>query len=58
MEAKCYMGAMLPHLGAMCDHTVASCTIWKPYGTDGWDLGVRIDCEVTRNGYIGSIAAL
>jgi hypothetical protein len=35
MQAKYYMGAILPHLGAKCDHTGAACTIWKPYGADG-----------------------
>jgi hypothetical protein len=43
MEDKCYMEAILPHLGTMCDHTGAACTIWKPYGADGWDLGASIE---------------
>jgi hypothetical protein len=51
MEAKCYMGAKLPHLGAMCDHAGAACTIWKPYRADGWDPGASV--EVTRQGHIG-----
>jgi hypothetical protein len=50
IEAKCYMGAILPHLGAMCDHTGAACTIWKPYGADGLDPVASV--EVTRQ-YIG-----
>jgi hypothetical protein len=28
MEAKCYMGVMLHHLGATCYQTGAACTIW------------------------------
>jgi hypothetical protein len=44
------MRAILPHLGAMCDHTGAVCTIWKPYGADRWDPGAS--AEVTRQGYI------
>jgi hypothetical protein len=51
MEAKCYMGAILPHLGAMCDHTGAACIMWKPYGVDGWNPGASV--EVTSQGYIG-----
>jgi hypothetical protein len=45
------MGAMFPHLGAMCDHTGAACTIWKPYGVDRWDP--RASVEVKSHGYIG-----
>jgi hypothetical protein len=51
MEAKCYMGAIFPHLGAMCDQTGAACTIWKPYSADGWDPGAS--SELTRQAYIG-----
>jgi hypothetical protein len=41
----------MPHLGAMCDHTGAAFTIWKPYRAEGWDPGASI--EVTRQGHIG-----
>jgi hypothetical protein len=56
MEARCYMGAILPHLGAMCDHTGAACTMCKPYGANGWDPGSSV--EVTDTGTLDSIAAL
>jgi hypothetical protein len=45
------MGAMFPHLGSMCDHTGAACTIWKPYGADRWDP--RASVEVNSHRYIG-----
>jgi hypothetical protein len=51
LEAKGYMGAIVPHLRAMCDHTGAACTIWKPYSADGLDPGASV--EVTRQGHIG-----
>jgi hypothetical protein len=50
------MGVILPHLGAMWDHSGPACTIGKPYGADGWDPGASV--EVTRWGTLGSIAAL
>jgi hypothetical protein len=45
------MGAIMPHLGAMCDHTGAAFTIWKSYRAEGWDPGASV--EVTRQGHIG-----